>query len=154
MSSLGRALDALLSQGNNEGRSINQSEVASKDVVEPENLSDMHLVYAIYAEENDKLVGSPTSGFAYFDESTDTLVVVSADIKKVMHVSGEKTMTVDAMEFAQELGANFMIFGNQVVCNMRGISQAGRTYAEAAMRAILAFIRQEKVEQASTPRKL
>lgn len=149
MGHLGRALDALLSHGVEEHSIPNkcQSEVKNKGVVEPENLSAMDLVYAVYAEEGEPLVGSPSAGFAYFVESTDTLVVVNADAKKVMHLSLDSIMANEAMDVAKGLGASFMIYGGEVVCSLKGISQAGSSYPEAAMRAILASIRLEKSER-------
>lgn len=149
MGQLGKGLDALISKGI-EKHSIagkNQSEVKQKAVVEPENLSAMDLVYAVYAEDGEPLVGSPTAGFAYFDESTDTLVVVNADAKKVMHLSLDSIMANEAMDVAKGLGASFMIYGGEVVCSLKGISQAGSSYPEAAMRAILASLRLEKSER-------
>lgn len=149
MGQLGRALGALLSNGieTHTIASNNQSKMQQKDLVEPEKLSAMDLVYAVYSEEGDPLVGSPSAGFAYFVERTDTLVVVSADSRRIRHVSLDNVMANDAMEVAQGLGASFMIYGTQVVCNIKGISQAGSSYAEAAMRAILASIRLEKSER-------
>lgn len=151
MSDIGRALDAMPSLGieSHATRSKNQSELKNEGVVEPENLSAMDLVYAVFAEEGDLLVGSPSAGFAYFVESSDTLVVVSADSKKIKHVPVERVMATDAMVAAQELGATFMIFGNQAICNIKGISQVGSSYSEAALRAILAYVRLEKSGQTS-----
>lgn len=150
MGKLGKALDALLSDGikNHSTATKSQSEVKQKDIPAPENLTAMDLVYAVYSEEGEPLVGSPSAGFAYFVESTDTLVVVSADSRKVRHVSLDKVMATDALDVAQGLAASFMVYGNQVVCNIKGVSQAGSNYAEAALRAILASIRLEKSEQA------
>lgn len=149
MGRLGRGLDALLSHrtNNQTTRSNNQSNMKELESTEPEHLSAMELVYALYAEEAANLVGSPSAGFAYFLEGADTLVVVSDDPRKVRHVSMESIMATDAMKVAQELGASFMPMGNLIICNINGISQTGSSYSEAAMRAILANGRLEKSSQ-------
>lgn len=149
MGRLGRGLDALLSHRteNQTTRPKNQSNVKKMESTDPEHLSAAELVYALYAEEATNLVGSPSAGFAYFLDSADTLVVVSADPRKVRHVSIESIMATDAMKVAQELGASFMPLGDQIICNINGISQTGSCYSEAAMRAILANDRLEKSSQ-------
>ena len=146
MGHLARALDALIS-GGLEQQSINASKKkasgSSARKVSPEKLSGMELVHAVYSEEGVDVVGSPTAGFAYFANETDTLVVVSENGKNVNHVTPNVIMISHAMEVAQDLEASFIVHGAQVVCNIRGVSQAGGSYGEAALRAILAYSREQ-----------
>lgn len=146
MGHVARALDALISGGLEQksiagsNKKVNESSVRK---VSPEKLSGMELVQAVYTEEGGNVVGSPTAGFAYFANETNTLVVVSENGKNVNHVSLSQIMTIHAMEVAQDLDASFVVHGTQVVCTIRGISQSGASYGEAALRAILAYSREQ-----------
>lgn len=113
-------------------------------VVEPESLSGMKIAYAVYAEEAATLVGTPSAGFAFFLDDCDTLVVVHNDSSKVNTLSLNCVMEVHAMQAAQEWGASFTTLGKSVVCNVKGYSQVGSNYGEAALRAILAYKRHQK----------
>ncbi|WP_139026322.1 hypothetical protein [Methyloversatilis universalis] len=143
-------MDALLSCGDVDLMEPSGKKLAAREecfVTPPESLSGMPLVYATY--EGSGVVGSPTAGFAYFVEKNDTLVVISADRTRVRHISQEQIMQTVAMRVAQSLGASFLVHGTQVLCNIKGVSQTGETYGEAALRAILAFERAEQDGQAS-----
>lgn len=146
MGHLARALDALISgcqeQKSSAGSNKNMNG-SSAWKVSPERLSGMELVHAVYTEEDGDVVGNPTAGFAYFANETDTLVVVSENGKNVNHVTPNVIMISHAMEVAQDLEASFIVHGAQVVCNIRGVSQAGGSYGEAALRAILAYSREQ-----------
>lgn len=115
-------------------------------VASPESLSGMALLHAAYSQEGTSLVGSPTAGFAYYLNSTDTIVVVSENDKKVRNVSPDTIFATDVMDVAQDLGASFTVARGTVVCNIRGVSQSGCTYSEAALRTILALAREESPE--------
>lgn len=147
MSNLSRALDALLSAGTDHGAEAAKARGSqAESVIPPEQLSGISLVQAVCIE-GEPSVGSPTSGFAYFEQEADILMVVSADLGKIKHVSLERAMTEHAMATAQDLGASFLVHGAQVICNIQGFSQAGDSYGEAALRAILAFNRAKKCTQ-------
>lgn len=152
MGHLARALDALISGGLEQksiaGLNIKVNESGARKV-SPEKLSGMELVHAVYTEEGGNVVGSPTAGFAYFANETNTLVVVSENGKNVNHVSPSLIMTTHAMEVALDLGASFIVHGTQVVCTIRGVSQAGGSYGEAALRAILAYSREQAEEESA-----
>ncbi|WP_295004756.1 hypothetical protein [uncultured Dechloromonas sp.] len=122
---------------------IKQSNGMSDGPVSPEMLSGMELVHAVYSEEGGYVIGSPTAGFAYFVSNSNTLVVVSESDKNVQRVSLNSIMTTHAMEVAQEMGASFIVHGAQVICNICGVSQAGGSYGEAALRAMLAYSREQ-----------
>ena len=109
----------------------------------PESLSGMRLIHAACVAEGEQLVGNPSDSFAFLSKSDGCLVVISEDSRKVRYFSPERVMTEAAMAIAQELGAGFLVHGKQVVCNIRGISQAGDSYGEAALRAIVAYRRDE-----------
>lgn len=146
MGHLARALDMLLSGGLGQqsvAASNKQPHGNSAGEVSPEKLSGMELVHAVYSEEGGHVVGSPTAGFAYFANESNTLVVVSENGKNVNHVSPRIIMTTHAMEVAQDLGASFFVHGAQVICNIRGVSQTGGSYGEAALRAMLAYSREQ-----------
>jgi hypothetical protein len=113
----------------------------------PEDLSGMALLQAVYEAEGEMLVGSPSAGFACFAKSTDTLVIICAARPKVEYVSLERIMTNHALKAAQDLGGSFLVNGAQVLCSIRGITQVGDSYGQAAMRAILAFERSEYLQQ-------
>lgn len=150
MGHLVRALDMLLSGGQGQqsvAASNKLTNGSSANKVSPEKLSGMELIHAVYSEEGGDVVGSPTAGFAYFAEETNTLVVVSENGNNVNHVSPRIIMTTHAMEVAQDLGASFIVHGTQVICNIRGVSQAGGSYGEAALRAMLAYSREQATEQ-------
>lgn len=152
MGHLARALDALISgcqeQKSSAGSNKNMNG-SSAWKVSPERLSGMELVHAVYTEEGGDVVGNPTAGFAYFANETNTLVVVSENGKNVNHVSPSQIMTIHAMEVARDLGASFVVQGTQVVCIIRGVSQAGGSYGEAALRAILAYSREQAEEESA-----
>jgi len=150
MGHLARALDMLISGGlGQQGVAVSnkQSNGSSASKVSPEKLSGMELIHAVYSEEGGDIVGSPTAGFAYFANETNTLVVVSENGKNVNHISPSIIMTTHAMEVAQDLGASFVVHGTQVICNIRGVSQVGGSYGEAALRAMLAYSREQAPEQ-------
>lgn len=150
MGHLARALDVLISGGLGQqsvAASNKQPNGSCASKVSPEKLSGMELVHAVYSEEGGNIVGSPTAGFAYFANEINTLVVVSENGKNVNHVSPNIIMTTRAMEVAQDLGASFVVHGTQVICNIRGVSQAGGSYGEAALRAMLAYSREQATEQ-------
>lgn len=152
MGHLARALDMLISGGLGQqsvATPIKQSHVSSDGLVSPEKLSGMDLVHAVYSEEGGHVVGSPAAGFAYFVSGSNTLVVVSENDKNVRHVSLKSVMTSHAMEVAQDLGATFVVHGAQVICNIRGTSQAGGSYGEAALRAMLAYSREQATEESA-----
>ena len=145
--SYARGLDALLSAATEQGAAAAKAKDSpTENLIPPENLSGISLVQAVWIEGQPS-VGSPTSGFAYFEEEEDILMVVSADLGKIKHLSLERAMTEHAMVTAQDLGASFLVHGAQVICNIQGFSQAGDSYGEAALRAILAFNRAEKCAQ-------
>lgn len=152
MGHLARALDILISGGVGQqsiAAAIKRTDGTSEGQVSPEKLSGMDLVHAIYSEEGGHLVGSPTAGFAYFVGTSNTLVVVSENARNVNHVSLNTIMTTHAMEVAQDLGASFVVHDAQVICSMRGVSQAGGSYGEAALRAMLAYSREQTCENGS-----
>ena len=141
--SYARGLDALLSSGTEHGvAAAKAKDSPTESLIPPDQLSGISLVQAVWIE-GEPSVGSPTSGFAYYDEE-DILMIVSADLGKIKHISLERAMTDLAMEAAQDLGASFLVHGTQVICNIRGFSQTGDTYGEAALRAMLAFNRSER----------
>lgn len=138
-------MDALRSCGKLDLVETSGKSLESKEegfVTPLESLSGMDLVFAAY--KGSGAVGSPTAGFAYYSETSDTLVVVSADSKRIRHLSQEQVLLTVAMEVAQSLGASFLAHGRQVLCSIEGVSQTGENYGEAALRAILAFERAEE----------
>lgn len=112
-----------------------------------DKLSSMQMLYAIYSECNLSVVGQSTGPFAFFDDETGTLNVLSDNDEKICQLSPEE-MTVSAMNTAQSLSASFIVHGEQVICTIPGVSQAGATYGEAALRAILAHSRTLNADQA------
>lgn len=112
-----------------------------------EKLSSMQMLYAIYSECHLNVVGQPTGPFAFFDDAAGTLNVLSDNDEKICHWSPED-LTVSAMNTAQKLRACFIVHGEQVICTIPGVSQAGATYGEAALRAILAHTRVQNADQA------
>ncbi len=145
MGQLRNAMDTLLSHCV-DTQSIDSSKPAinkNEEFVEPENLSDMDLLYAVYAAAGISLVGNSSAGFAYFSQNKNRLVVVNSSCTQVRNENLDTLMGNAAMDIAQRFGAGFLVYGDQVICNLHGVSQAGGTYAEAAMRAMLALFRQD-----------
>lgn len=130
----------------------NNSEVRQKGIVEPELLSGMELVYTMLSEDGYHIVGSPSAGLAYFHEESDRLITVSQAPGKIEHISLETMMAKKGMKIAQNLGASFMSTGTQVLCCIGDVSQAGKSYDEAAMRTVLAYIRHRNLTEADQPR--
>lgn len=116
---------------------------SAEELIPPERLSGIGLVRAVWLEGL-SAVGSETSGLAYFDEQEDVLLIVSVDPRKIRHVALERVTTDLAMTDAKDLGASFSVLDGQVLCTIRGCTQAGETYGEAALRAILALSRVER----------
>lgn len=114
----------------------------------PERLSGLALVRALWFE-GANTVGSATSALAYYDEAADLLVIVSADPSKIRQVSLGQVSSELAMAEAQKLGASFSVLDGQVLCTIAGITQAGETYGEAAMRTMLAVSRLESGAEAA-----
>lgn len=147
MSYTSRVLDALLSPGTKHGDMGQEAkDRRAESVIPPDRLSGIDLVRAVWVE-GEPSVGSSTSGFAYFEEEEDVLMIVSADLEKIKHISVQRAVTELAMETAKDMGASFLVHGAEVICNIQGFSQAGDSYGEAALRAILAFNRAEKRAQ-------
>ena len=115
----------------------------------PERLSGLALVQALWFE-GANTVGSATSALAYYDAAADLLVIVSADPSKIRHLSLTQVSTELAMAEAQKLGASFSVLDGQVLCTIAGITQAGESYGEAAMRTMLAVSRLESGAEAAT----
>ena len=113
----------------------------------PADLSGMQLAYAWQEARGGELLGSPTSGFAFYSNEMDTLVIVSEDQKKIMHATLEDWIGFVAMDIAKDRQATFIAHGDAVICSIHGFSESGDSYGEAAMRALLAQQRAERATE-------
>lgn len=108
-----------------------------KNCPDPEYLSGIELIKEIGEAQGIKYIGSPTAGYASFDEESDQLFVLTEDEHRIKFLSLDNLLFEASMKVAKQLGASFTIYRNQVICNIQGISKAGETYSEAALRALL-----------------
>ncbi len=110
--------------------------------VSPESLSGMDLVYAVYRAESDEMVGSAEAGFAFYREDINALVIITDETKSIIRYRLHDIERL-ALDIAKEADASFFVYDEKVICHLDGISQAGKSYAEAAMRALLVRTRRD-----------
>ena len=105
------------------------------------DLSNLELIYRILEEDGMDLVGDPGTAFATFDHERG-VVAVFAETQALVDIVDYRTETfLAAINCAQNEGANFSAWGNQVICAIGDVSARGASYAEAALRALLTYKR-------------
>lgn len=83
------------------------------------------------------MLGAPKGPFAIADTRQRTLSILGGTPKKVFHSSFESDMSYAPLNAAQEYGATFRVEHGQVICKVCNAIASGRTYPEAAMRALI-----------------
>ncbi|GAB7545553.1 hypothetical protein [Cupriavidus sp. 8B] len=132
MKHLGKGLTALLGDKPNKPSSINPA-TAGRGIDE---MNELELMYQICIGDGLELTGDPTQAFAAYDPAAQKLRVYSMNDAYVHMVTFDSASKMAVLESAQGQGASFMASGNDVLCVLKGITAKGRTYAEAALRAI------------------
>ena len=147
MGTIAKSIQTLLSAGDPEqpvtispekSRRPASDDSARRELVPPADLSRMELAIALHEALGTEIVGSSTSAFAFLNPETDTLVIVSENDKKFIHVSFGDWISYYAMDIAQDESAAFIVQGDKVICSIHGITESGDSFGEAAMRALLA----------------
>lgn len=106
----------------------------------PALLSGLPLAYALLlSNEESELFGSPTTFFAFFNESKMRLHVIGGNESNVHFHTVESDIIPIALSETQKLGGTFIVHHGEVLCNIDGISASGSSYGEAAMRALVLF---------------
>jgi hypothetical protein len=146
MGQLGKALDAL---GGSTKADVNEQPPRQPSMtgdsgttvpLDVYGLSNLELIYRILEEDGMDLVGDPGTAFATFDHERG--VIVFAERPALVHIVDYRTETfLAAIRCAQNEGANFSASENQVICAIGDVSAQGTSYAEAALRALLAYKR-------------
>lgn len=99
-------------------------------------MNELELMYQICLGDGLELVGDPTQAFAAYDPTAKKLRVYSMNDAYVHMATLGSASKLAVLESAQGEGASFMACGDEVVCALKGVTAKGRTYAEAALRAI------------------
>lgn len=132
MRNLGKGWTAMLGDMPNKPSSINPCE-ASRNIDE---MNELELMYQMCLSDGLELVGDPTQAFAAYDPAAQKLHVYSMNNAYVHMATFGSASKIAVLESAQGEGASFMASGDEVVCALKGVTAKGRTYAEAALRAI------------------
>lgn len=101
-----------------------------------EALSGLPLAYALLKAEGAAILGGRTGPFAYFNEESNSLVILGGNSKNVTFASFEKELIPSALKEAQTLGASLIVHGSEVICHIEGFSASGSSYGEAALRML------------------
>lgn len=109
-----------------------------------QQLRGIELVKEAFVVDSSSIVGSPRAGYAIYEKNSDSLIVVSEMTSTVRTISVETILSSRAREVAEGLGGHFTVQGEKVVCTIEEVVQTGDSYGEAALRALLVFIENEK----------
>ena len=88
--------------------------------------------------KNDDFVvaGDPKRAFAHFDAATGVLHVYARSDQAVEIFTDTTMLMLTALECTLKDGASFSSAGREAVCVLEDITARGRTYGEAALRAL------------------
>ncbi len=112
---------------------------------DPENLSGLELIREICEAQGDKYIGSPTAGYATYDEKNDKLVILADSDGRIQYPSIDELMFETSMDLAKQMGASFIVYRNQIICTIQGISKSGESYSEATLRTLLAHHQKKRI---------
>lgn len=136
MGRLAKGLRVLMSN-QPEGTSSAARPVAGRSF---DDMDVLELIYQMCKCGGQELAGDPARAFAAFNPTTGKLRVYSTPNAQknayVQMIACDSVTMLAALEHAQEQGASFMVVENEVVCSLSGTTARGRTYPEAALRAI------------------
>lgn len=110
--------------------------------LEPKSLSGLPLAHALMEADGAQLFGPARGPFAFFSRDASTLYVACTD-RQSIQVLEQPGIDASVLKHAQEMEANFIVRDNAVTCVIGKVSATGANYAEAASRALLAFVRVE-----------
>lgn len=109
--------------------------------LEESNLTGLALAYALVEADGAPILGCPEGPFAFLHPDGKTLGLVSDNMKdvQVWKMAGIDSC---ALDWAQKREASFTVKNNEVTCAMGHIAETGKSYPEAASRAVLAWLRE------------
>ena len=110
------------------------SGIALADV---DKLDSFELLYHLYKQGNQKIIGNPTSAFALFEESRNALSVFTRHDEYIFLVDHSTDGVLSALQSAQIHGANFTVKGKEVYCTISDVTCRGSDYGDAALRTLL-----------------
>jgi|GEM_PF-2577776 len=120
---------------------------APLSAVDIEAASLLKVLYELCKTEGVEVVGDPERAFAHFDSSLGILHVYSK-ASECLSVAHHGTITMlGALECAQAEGASFTVFGDKVTCVLKNVTAQGKSYGDAALRALAKYQIQAQATQ-------
>lgn len=147
-SSIHRSIQRLFAVGDRLAELSNNpslSQLRNERKTSPENIPVERLVYALMIEDGQLVVGRPHGPFTYWDSAEGCLQLVGSYHQSVVCMSMSDGLNL-ALDRAHSLGASLFVHDGKAICNIRGISQSGDSFGEAAARALLAYQRDANSE--------
>lgn len=111
---------------------------------DPEKLEGLELFYQLFKEDGDEMVGNPSGVFAAFNREHGKLIVFAENSEDVGSFQHRTHGILVALDYARNNNAAFSVVGTQVCCVMGQVSAMGASYGEAAMRALIKYLRLER----------
>jgi hypothetical protein len=109
-------------------------------------LSGHELEHAFLSAINVPLLGLSEGPFAAYDFENKKLLVFGAVHGSVEATSFDDDYSLMPLELAKRNGASFHVDGELVFCEMGSVRASGRSYSEAAMRALVAKLKPVKTK--------
>jgi hypothetical protein len=122
--------------------------VEAEALPDPEKLEGLELFYQLFKEDGDEMVGNPSGVFAAYNRDQGKLIVFAEDDAEVGKFLHRTHGLLVALDYARQNNAAFSVVGAQVFCEMGKVSAMGASYGEAALRALLKYLRQERGAEA------
>ena len=117
-----------------EALSSTRSRITLADV---DKLDSFELLYHLYKESGQEIIGCPQHAFAIFEKKRNALSIFTRQ-EKFFHVIPHNTDGVlGALNAAQSNGAIFIVKGEEVLCTIDDVTCRGATYGDAALRTLL-----------------
>ena len=109
--------------------------------IDPKTLSGSKLEYFFLAACDVALFGVSEGPFALRSSEDNSLILFGADDSNTSHASYEDGFASLIFEVALKHAAKFSVTAGEAVCEIvqAGIIASGKSYAEAAMRALIAL---------------
>ena len=104
-------------------------------------LSGSELEHAFLRAINVQLLGSSEGPFAAYDFQNKKLLVFGAAHGSVEETSFDDDYSLMPLEIAKRNRASFHVDGELVFCEIGCVRASGRSYSEAAMRALVAKLK-------------
>ena len=108
------------------------------------SLSGSELEHAYLSAINVQLLGLSEGPFAAYDIQNNKLLVFGSTHGSVEVTSLDDHYSLMPLETAKRYGASFHVDGDTVFCEIGNLRASGRSYSEAAMRALVAKLKPTK----------